>query len=289
MKAVVLAIVCGSVAVSANRYECDTAAYLAVEDVIADLDYDQRYQQKDIDDFVEQLDDLKALAEGNNTCGAVEFHNSDSGSYSVILGGCENELDEGSDYSAIGGGQKNWGYINAKLVSIGGGLHNIATGDWTSILGGVKNKAYSNYAAVMGGYLNKANSKFATALGGSKNTVSGRYGLVMGQKTKVTGDYSIGLGFDSGNICNIRGDHTFGACSDSLILSGDFGEFDLLSELSSRRRLTEASDEVELLEKENKMLEAQVQTELERLLVSDRLDEVSASRINALLHPRLTV
>jgi len=284
MKAVLIALtVCGLAVVSANRYVCDTAAYEAVEDTIADLDYDQRYQQSDIDDFNEQLDELKALAEGNNTCGSEEFHNVDDGSYSIILGGCENQLYKGSDYSAIGGGQRNWGYSDAKMVSIAGGLHNIATGDWTSIIGGVKNKAYSNYASVMGGYLGKANSKFATVLGGSKNTVAGRYGMVMGQKVKVTGDYTFGMGFDGGTLCNIRGDHTFGACTESFVISTEDGDFDIIAELGSRRQLTDLSKEYNAVEEENKLLEQQLLEKIDELINDGRLASAAMASIKALL------
>jgi hypothetical protein len=286
MKTAVIGVlsVCSSVVtVAANRYVCDTYAYDEVEDIIADLDYEQRYQQKDIDDFNEQLDDLKALSEGNNTCGDDTLHNSDQGDYSIILGGCENDLNSGSDYSTIGGGQQNWGYVDAKLVAIAGGLHNIATGDWTSITGGVKNKAYSNYATVSGGYLGKSSSKFATVTGGSKNTVSGRYGIGMGMKVKVTGDNSIGMGFDSGIDCNVRGDNTFGVCAQSFILSGEYGEFDLLSELTSRRQLTTIGKEIQDLEKENMQLEKSLRAQILALLDTGRIGKEAGAAIAALL------
>lgn len=280
---VTLLSMCGSVGVAANRYVCDTADYEAVEDIIADLDYEQRYQQKDIDDFVEQLDDLQALAAGNNTCGEAENHNQDDASYSIILGGCQNMLFTGSDYSAVGGGSENWGYTDAKMVSIGGGFHNIATGDWTSITGGVKNKAYSNYATSLGGYLGKASAKFATVAGGSKNTVSGRYGVVMGMKTKVTGDSSFGMGFDAGTACNIRGDNTFGVCTQSLLLSGDFGEVDVLATLASRRQLTTVSKEIEQVEQENKDLEAQLRNKILGLIQGSKIGQAEAATIASLL------
>lgn len=283
MKAVLALTVCGLAAVSGNRYVCDTAAYEGVEDTVADLDYDQRYQQQDIDDFNEQLDDLLALAAGNNTCGAEELHNVDEAAYSIILGGCENHLFSGSDHSTIGGGQRNWGYTDAKLVAISGGMHNIATGDWAAIIGGIKNKAYSNYASVLGGYLGKANAKFATVAGGSKNTVAGRYGVVMGQKVKVTGDHTFGLGFNGGATCAVRGDHTFGACTQAFTISTADGDFDLLAELSSRRQLTDVSKEVEKLEEENFKLEKLVMSKLESLLDSGRLNKDAMSSITSML------
>ena len=188
-----------------------------------------------------------------------------------------------SSWSAIGGGQKNWAYTGAEMVSINGGMHNICTGDWTAIGGGVKNKAYSNYATVIGGYLNKASSKFATVLGGSRNTCSGRYSSVMGFKTKVTSDYSIGLGF-SGADCFIRGANTFGVCANKFVLSGSYGDFDLLAELGSRRQLGEVTKQVDEVEAENAALESKIRSRIQELLESDRLTAETATTVGKLLN-----
>lgn len=169
------------------------------------------------------------------------------------------------------------------MVAINGGYHNIATGDWAAIGGGVKNKAYSNYATVLGGYLNKANAKFATVLGGSRNTVSGRYSTVMGMKTKVTGDYAAGLGFGGGTDCFVRGDHAFGVCANQFIISGSFGEFDLISELTSRRELSDIVDKVSDLEVENAELEKQVTDKIAALLQDSRVTNTLADSIKSLL------
>jgi len=169
------------------------------------------------------------------------------------------------------------------MVAINGGYHNIATGDWAAIGGGVKNKAYSNYATVLGGYLNKANAKFATVLGGSRNTVSGRYSTVMGMKTKVTGDYAAGLGFGGGTDCFVRGDHAFGVCANQFIISGSFGEFDLISELTSRRELSDIVDKVSDLEVENAELEKQVTDKIAALLQYSRVTNTLADSIKSLL------
>jgi len=92
-----LLVCCGLAVTNGDRYECDTAAYEAVEDISYDLDYDQRRQQTEIDDFVDQLDELLALAAGNNTCGSEEYHNVDSSDYSVLVGGCENDIYLGAE------------------------------------------------------------------------------------------------------------------------------------------------------------------------------------------------
>ena len=169
-------------------------------------------------------------------------------------------------YGALGGGQKNWIYTDAKLASINGGYHNIATGDYTTLGGGVKNKAYSNYATVLGGYLGKCNSKFATIGGGSRNTVAGRFGLALGTRVKVTGDYSMGLGFAGTSNCYVRGDNSFGICADSVVISGTNGELDLVTVLEDGRQLSEATKTVEDLEEEKEELEEELRTKIEALL-----------------------
>ena len=185
--------------------------------------------------------------------------------------------------SAVGGGQQNWAYTGAADCAINGGLHNIATGQWAAINGGVKNKAYSNYATVIGGYLNKASARFATVLGGSRNTVSGKVSIGMGTKVKVTGEHSAGLGFDGGDSCYIRGDSSFGACTQKFILSGDFGEFDLLAVLAARRELLEVSKTVDDVEEENAELEAAIREKITGLLDGGRIKAETASVVSSLL------
>lgn len=282
MKTALGVLVAGLSVTSGARYECDVAQWEAVEDLIYNIDYDQRKQQGEIDDFNAELDALMLLAQGNNTCGDVEYHNADNAEYAVLIGGCENEIYSGSDYSTIGGGQHNWAYTNAELVAVGGGFHNIATGDWSAIIGGVKNKAYSNYALVLGGYLGKANSKFATVGGGSRNTVSGRHSVVMGMKASVTGDSALGLGF-SGDDCYIRGDNTFGVCADQFIIEGEFGTMDLVDELNQRRQLDEVSKQVQEAEDENAALEKELRLKIEGLVGSGRLPVDAASSILAMM------
>ena len=77
-----------------NRYVCDTFDIEAVAADMADIDYDQRKQQNEIDAFNEQLDDLLAAAAANNTCGSSDLHNSDESVASVLVGGCENKVYE---------------------------------------------------------------------------------------------------------------------------------------------------------------------------------------------------
>lgn len=269
-----------------NRYECDTAGYVSAENSVYNLGYDQVLQQEDIDDFNDVLDEFALLSSGNSSCGSLS-PNADTSEHSVLFGGCENQIDDGADYSAIGGGSRNWAYVDGKMSAIGGGLHCITTGDWCSISGGVKNKAYSNYATVSGGYLNKANAKFAVATGGSRNTVSGRHSTSLGMKTKVTGDFSIGLGFNGGSDCAVRGDSTFGMCTDQFILSGEYGEFDAgaaLSDLaSSSRRLQSVTKDANDLQAENEDLELQLRRKIEALLNNGRLDKDVANSIKAML------
>merc|ERR1711981_125780 len=109
-----------------------------------------------------------------------------------------------------------------------------------------------------GGYLGKCNSKFASIAGGSRNTVAGRFGLALGTRVKVTGDYSVGLGFNGGANCYVRGDNTFGICASSVLISGANGDVDLVTTLAGRRQLAEAAKTVADLEEERDHLEEEL-------------------------------
>ena len=99
MKGVAVTLLaCALSSVSANRYECDVAPMSNVEADLYDIDYDERKQQREIDDWNELLDAAVAASAGNNSCGALEFHNVDDSLHSTLIGGCENEIMSGGEY-----------------------------------------------------------------------------------------------------------------------------------------------------------------------------------------------
>uniref|UniRef100_UPI0025850BFF hypothetical protein n=1 Tax=Pseudomonas sp. TaxID=306 RepID=UPI0025850BFF len=96
-----------------------------------------------------------------------------SGTYSVILGGSENEA--GASYAAIVGGVGNW--CPGVYGFIGSGDGNTNSASYGVVVGGFRNSTGTGgYAAVLGGASNYADGLYTTISGGWYATTRGIYG-----------------------------------------------------------------------------------------------------------------
>lgn len=101
------------------------------------------------------------------------------GSYAIIGGGVENEIESG-EYATIGGGTAN--LINGGTYgTIAGGQQNQVTGARGTIGGGSVNIVSDQYATVAGGSSNEIESgEYATIAGGSGNFIEGGTAATIG-------------------------------------------------------------------------------------------------------------
>ncbi len=86
----------------------------------------------------------------------------------------------GDHTTAIGGGTLNTASATFGWATVGGGLHNQATGDSSTIAGGIDNTASASDAVVSGGSSNTASGLASTIPGGSNNTAAGFVSLAAG-------------------------------------------------------------------------------------------------------------
>lgn len=171
-----------------------------------------------------------------------------SGSHwSTLGGGTHNHIWEGADYASVGGGNGNkvtsrgstiaGGLVNiagdfhpeqGATATIGGGLGNHASGDYSSIAGGRINSASEEYASVGGGYRNVAEGFGATVTGGSHNRAEGNFSSVGGGSNNTAANTFavVGGGFAniaSGYFATVGGGGgSFSLSDEPNIASGDW-------------------------------------------------------------------
>jgi hypothetical protein len=86
-------------------------------------------------------------------------------------------------FGAIGGGRGNQAGVRAV---VGGGLQNLATGEFSSICGGIDNQATGGEASILGGAGGRATGDGATIAGGCSNTASGYRSFAAGEDAKAS-------------------------------------------------------------------------------------------------------
>jgi hypothetical protein len=91
---------------------------------------------------------------------------------------------------------------NYKYCAVGGGVNNIAGGEFTTVGGGRSNTASASYATVGGGIHDTASGYGATVGGGEHNTATGTYATVGGGTSNTASHYATTVGGGIGNTAN---------------------------------------------------------------------------------------
>lgn len=89
-------------------------------------------------------------------------------------------------FATIGGGLDNLASGNYSVIP--GGYGNSATGAYSIVSGGNTNAASGDYAVIIGGHLNSASENNSSVLGGSDNAALGSDSCVAGGGSNSTGD-----------------------------------------------------------------------------------------------------
>jgi hypothetical protein len=110
--------------------------------------------------------------------------NGQNNKYSTVGGGIHNTAS--GNYAIVGGGGDN--LANDYYATVGGGYNNTAGGYYTTVAGGYQNSTGNQYSTVAGGRNNNASNLYSTVGGGSSNTSSGDYSVIAG------GDRNLALG-----------------------------------------------------------------------------------------------
>src|SRR5262249_25837774 len=87
-------------------------------------------------------------------------------------------------FGTVSGGRQNTAH---NVATVGGGVHNTASGTEATVGGGLQNTASALDATVSGGINNTASSVEATVSGGANNTASARDATVPGGSSAVAG------------------------------------------------------------------------------------------------------
>jgi len=123
-----------------------------------------------------------------------------SGTYSVIVGGLENSLDNGTYACAIGGGHSNTIKSNCVAGAVGGGQLNMLNlgAHGSTIAGGCLNKIEesTHYSTIAGGSGNSIDSGAHDGAigGGSGNTITGKLGTIPGGRENSATAYAFAAG-----------------------------------------------------------------------------------------------
>jgi hypothetical protein len=105
-----------------------------------------------------------------------------------------------SQHATVGGGIHNT--ASGGSATVGGGASNTASGSDATVGGGQSNTASGHKSTVSGGDSNTASGSWATVGGGDANTAAGDYSFVVGRRAKNTnaGHDGVFLFADSNNV-----------------------------------------------------------------------------------------
>jgi hypothetical protein len=136
--------------------------------------------------------------------------------YSAVAGGYNNDMAT-ANYSFIGGGRDNsmTGGYNSYCVTAGGYNNDMSAGaECATISGGKDNDAEDNYTTVCGGRNNRAIGEYSTVGGGYYNWAAGDYAFVAGKYASTYADGTFVFGDSSGSSCISSTTDQFKVCVD---------------------------------------------------------------------------
>jgi hypothetical protein len=111
---------------------------------------------------------------GGYNDGATVYPNRVTDHYGTVAGGYNNRA--GNDDADPG---------NVWWATVGGGIHNPASGHASTVGGGGGNAANGSRSTVGGGYINSASGNLSTVGGGENNTAQGDYSFAAGNRAKA--------------------------------------------------------------------------------------------------------
>ena len=126
--------------------------------------------------------------------------------YGTVAGGANNSAGsndatiDNAPYATVGGGLHNT--ASGQNATVSGGWNNSASGNMSSVSGGDSNMASSQWASVGGGVANMAANRYAAVGGGWWNTATGQYATIGGGHGNSASDVAATVGGGDGNAAS---------------------------------------------------------------------------------------